>query len=153
MSYFNKTKAELVQQAAAGNAAATRELRRRREKNNPAAAQNSTGRQTVQAAQIPQKQQAGKLTAKLRRESEWSDKKRAFVERARKVMSRARDIMTDMGWFPAEAIKQAWVEEKTGALDNYVPRERQAAPEEVRTAVSARALRNNPRDRALYSVY
>jgi hypothetical protein len=59
-------------------------------------------------------------------------------------MSRARDLMEDLGWFPGEAIRQAWSEEKAGKLGSYSPRTRAATPDDVRSAVQAKGFKNNP---------
>ena len=76
---------------------------------------------------VPHKIQKG--AKKAEREAAWSDKRRAHVERSRRVMSYARDLMQQLGWYPGEAIRVAWADEKAGKLSAYTPRDRAPVPE------------------------
>ena len=76
---------------------------------------------------IPHKIQKG--AKKIEREAAWSDKRRAHVERSRRVMKYARDLMQQLGWYPGEAIRVAWADEKAGKLAAYTPRDRAPVPE------------------------
>jgi hypothetical protein len=131
---FNMSNQELEIDAARGNPAARRELYRRTEKrSNPDASPRMTKKG------VPHKIQKG--AAKVKREAAWSDKRRAHVERSRRVMSYARDLMQQLGWYPGEAIRVAWADEKAGKLSGYTPRARSAAPEGLFEAVR---MKNNP---------
>ena len=140
--YLQMTNSQLQALASRGDKGAEQEIQRRHTKRGTSTAKT----QNVAKAQAQgQSQRRPPVKKKADRAAGWSDKKRLFVERARKAMSRARDIMEELGWFPAEAIRQAWVEEKSGLLDDYTPRERKSAPPEVQQRVAAMGRRkNNP---------
>jgi len=141
--YLQMTNNELQVRASRGDTGAQQEIERRLSKKRKASTEQARSLANPQVQKPIRKRPAGKK--KVDRAAGWSDKKRLFVERARKAMSRAQDIMEEMGWFPAEAIRQAWVEEKSGLLDDYIPRERKSVPPEVQQRVAAMGRRkNNP---------
>jgi hypothetical protein len=141
--YLQMTNNELQVRASRGDTGAQQEIERRLSKKRKASTEQARSMANPQAQKPSRKRPA--VRKKADRSAGWSDKKRLFVERARKAMSRARDIMEELGWFPAEAIRQAWVEEKSGLLDDYTPRERKSAPPEVQQRVAAMGRRkNNP---------
>jgi hypothetical protein len=149
---FQMSKQELESRAAHGDHEARGELRRRAVKrNNPAAGSASAtaadraarlrdteGRLVTKKGSLYKRQ---KGDAKRVREAAYSDKRRAHVERSRRVMSYARDLMQELGWYPGEAIRVAWADEKAGKLSSYVPRARSTAPEGLFEAVR---VKNNP---------
>lgn len=134
MDYKRMTSQELKALAASGEYGARLELQRRQARRNPDPRMKKDG--------TPFKRQAG--AAKAAREAKYTDKQKAAYARARKVMSRARDLMEDLGWYPGEAIRQAWSEEKAGKLAAYAPRTRAATPAEIKAAVSSKGMKNNP---------
>ena len=134
---FNMSKNELEIDAARGNPGARKELHRRDAKrNNPAPAAPAL-RMTKKG--VPHKIQKG--AKKIEREAAWSDKRRAHVERSRRVMSYARDLMQQLGWYPGEAIRVAWADEKAGKLSAYTPRDRAPVPEGLFEKIR---IKNNP---------
>ena len=135
MDYKRMTSQELKALVASGEYGARLELQRRQaRRNNPDPRMKKDG--------TPAKRQKG--AARAAREAKWTDKQKAAYARARKVMSRARDLMEDLGWFPGEAIRQAWSEEKAGKLAAYTPRARVATPDKIKTKVASKGLKNNP---------
>jgi len=131
---FNMTKNELEIEAARGNPVARKELHRRTAKrSNPDASPRMTKKG------VPHKIQKG--AKKIEREAAWSPKRRAHVERSRRVMSYARDLMQQLGWYPGEAIRVAWADEKAGKLSGYTPRDRAPVPEGLFEKVR---IKNNP---------
>jgi hypothetical protein len=150
---FNMSHQELEHSAARGNPAASRELLRRAiNRVNPDAAAAAASTPAARAARA--RDAEGRLVtkqgtlykrqkgdAKRQREAGWSDKRKAHVERSRRVMSYARDLMQELGWYPGEAIRVAWADEKAGKLRGYTPKSRTAAPEGLFEAVR---IKGNP---------
>lgn len=125
MRYFSLSRAELHDLADRGDAGAYAELQRRQLKNNPAAAPSPMPAPKVKKTRIkktPEERKAAKR-AKM------SPKQRAFAERAERVMRYAQMLMEKKGWFPGEAIRVAWADEKAGKLANFQPGPRQRPPE------------------------
>lgn len=148
--YTRMTTRELHAADARGERGARREFFRRldympslhdasiqKKRSNPAPAAPSTVRMTKKG--VPHKIQKG--AKKIEREAAWSPKRRAHVERSRRVMSYARDLMQQLGWYPGEAIRVAWSDEKAGKLSGYTPRDRAPVPEGLFEAVR---IKNNP---------
>ena len=138
MDYKRMTAAELRDLAAQGEYGAALELRRRESRRGGADTKASRTDRYMSEVQNPRPTKGAK---KAEREAKWSPKKKAFVERARKVMSYAYDLMADKGWYPGEAIRAAWAAEKSGKLAAYVPKSRGAAPDSVKGL-----FKNNPYD-------
>lgn len=150
---FQMSKSALEAAARRGDLQARAELMRRSMKRNPETAvaapapapaastprlRDAQGRLITKKGTL-YKRQAG--DAKRVREAAWTDKKRAHVERTRRVMSYARDLMQQLGWYPGEAIRVAWADEKAGKLQGYVAKDRTAAPEGLFESVR---VKNNP---------
>lgn len=158
MDYTRLNNSALAAMAARGDFGADAELSRRAVRRNPkkkAPAAAPAAAAPVPAASTPRLRDAeGRLItkkgtlykrqkgdAKRTREAAWTEKKRAHVERTRRVMSYARDLMQELGWYPGEAIRVAWADEKAGKLNNYVPKARTTAPEGLFESVR---VKNNP---------
>lgn len=133
----NKAKAELSRRAMAAKRSKMYVESFKKKRSNPAPAAPSTVRMTKKG--VPHKIQKG--AKKIEREAAWSPKRRAHVERSRRVMSYARDLMQQLGWYPGEAIRVAWADEKAGKLSGYTPRDRAPVPEGLFEAVR---IKNNP---------
>ena len=151
---FQMSKQELEARATQGDSEARRELRRRAVKRNPDAAVSPPKAETAAARAARLRDAEGRLVtkkgslykrqkgdAKREREAAWSDKRKAHVERSRRVMTYARDLMQELGWYPGEAIRVAWADEKAGKLKNYAPKARSSAPGGLFEAVR---VKNNP---------
>ena len=140
--YTRMTTKELNAAFASGERGARREMYRRldqshpKERSNPAPVAPAL-RMTKKG--VPHKIQKG--AKKIEREAAWSDKRRAHVERSRRVMSYARDLMQQLGWYPGEAIRVAWADEKAGKLAAYTPRDRAPVPEGLFEKIR---IKNNP---------
>ena len=163
LNYSNLSQSLLEYFSIRGDTAAKAELRLRRQpavkpKSNPRKSKAAPAPQAptpVPAAATPRLRDAeGRLItksgslykrqrgdAKRTREAAWTDKKRAHVERTRRVMSYARDLMQELGWYPGEAIRVAWADEKAGKLQSYVAKTRSTAPEGLFESVR---VKNNP---------
>ena len=132
----NNARAELYRRAEAAKRSKMYGASIQKKRSNPAATAPAL-RMTKMG--VPHKIQKG--AKKAEREAAWSDKRRAHVERSRRVMSYARDLMQQLGWYPGEAIRVAWADEKAGKLSGYTPRDRAPVPEGLFEKVR---IKNNP---------